>query len=174
MRLALSQPLQPHHEGSGILAKLLRLSVQNVAVIDRLHPIPGAWPRRDRHRATVELRDCAGEACWVEKNMATKRLARRARLLKEAEKMRETPGIVFADGAAGRRARIAGTGIDVFELIKAYYELGQDENKLREALDWLTEAQLKAALSYYRANPLEIDARLREEERLEEQHALLS
>lgn len=88
--------------------------------------------------------------------------------------MRETPGIVFADGAAGRRARIAGTGIDVFELIKAYYELGQDENKLREALDWLTEAQLKAALSYYRANPLEIDARLREEERLEEQHALLS
>ena len=38
----------------------------------------------------------------------------------EAEKMRRVPGIVFADGPTGRRARITGTGIDVFELISGY------------------------------------------------------
>ncbi|MGI8553279.1 MAG: hypothetical protein ACR2PL_21210 [Dehalococcoidia bacterium] len=30
--------------------------------------------------------------------------------LSETEKLERVPGIIFADGAAGRRARIAGTG----------------------------------------------------------------
>ncbi len=34
-------------------------------------------------------------------------------LLEEAVKMRRCPGIVFADGPSGRRARVAGTGLEV-------------------------------------------------------------
>src|SRR5215471_21043321 len=49
-------------------------------------------------------------------------------LLSEALKMRRCPGILFADGATGRRARIAGTGLDVWEVIATYRSLG---NKLK-------------------------------------------
>jgi len=38
-------------------------------------------------------------------------------LLNEALKMRRCPGILFADGPTGRRARVAGTGLDVWEVI---------------------------------------------------------
>lgn len=38
-------------------------------------------------------------------------------LLIEAVKMRKCPGVTFADGPTGRRARIAGTGIDIWEFI---------------------------------------------------------
>jgi hypothetical protein len=38
-------------------------------------------------------------------------------LLMEAVKMRRCPGIIFADGVTGRRARIAGTGLEVWEII---------------------------------------------------------
>ena len=37
-------------------------------------------------------------------------------MLIEAVKMRRCPGVTFADGPTGRRAKIAGTGIDIWEL----------------------------------------------------------
>jgi hypothetical protein len=46
-------------------------------------------------------------------------------LLDEALKMRRCPGIGFADGATGRRARLAGTGIDVWEVIATYQSVNK-------------------------------------------------
>jgi uncharacterized protein (DUF433 family) len=87
-----------------------------------------------------------------------------AELLKEAVRMRRAPGIVFNDGPTGRRATIAGTGVDVWEVIARYKALGGDPQKTREEFSWLTNFQFHAALSYYNLYPEEIDARLGREE----------
>lgn len=102
-------------------------------------------------------------------------LAGRTRLvrsgsLSEAERMQRVPGIVFVDGACGRRARIDGTGLDVFEVIKVYCETGGDRAELVEDFHWLSAAQLKAALDYNAAFPEEIDARLALENALTPEH----
>ena len=86
-----------------------------------------------------------------------------ARSLTEAEKMRQVPGIVYVDGLAGRRAAIDGTGLDVFELIKTYKNIGDDPEGLASVYDWLTPEQIQAALTFYRLFPAEIDARLHRE-----------
>ena len=85
-------------------------------------------------------------------------------LLTEALKMRRCPGIVFADSPSGRRARVLGTGLDVWEIIAMYNSLGQDLARLKEAYHWLSDAQLRAALGYYAAYPAEIDERIRRNE----------
>ncbi len=46
-------------------------------------------------------------------------------LLLEAIKMRRCPGIIFADGVTGRRARVAGTGLEVWEIITTYKSVNQ-------------------------------------------------
>src|SRR5919201_6867430 len=86
-------------------------------------------------------------------------------MLAEAVKMRRIPGIVFADGPTGRRARIAGTGIDVFEIVRDHRAMGADWAQLRHAYHWLDERQLRAALAYAEAYPEEIETRLHAEER---------
>lgn len=78
-------------------------------------------------------------------------------LLEEAIKMHRCPGIVFNEGVSGRKARIAGTGIEVWEVIANYKSVGEDVACLRTTLHWLSELQLRAALGYYRAYSKEID-----------------
>lgn len=78
-------------------------------------------------------------------------------LLAEAIKMRRCPGIVFADGVSGRRARIAGTGLEVWEVITTYRSVNQDFSRLQKAYHWLTEHQMRAAIGYYAAYSDEID-----------------
>jgi uncharacterized protein (DUF433 family) len=78
-------------------------------------------------------------------------------LLAEAAKMRRCPGVVFADGPYGRRARVEGTGIEVWEVVAAWLTMGKDEKRLRKAFAWLSDRQLLAVLGYYRAYPKEID-----------------
>ena len=78
-------------------------------------------------------------------------------LLAEAIKMRRCPNIVFADGVSGRRARIAGTGLEVWEVISTYRSVNQDFSRLQKAYHWLTEQQLRAAIGYYTAYRQEID-----------------
>jgi len=78
-------------------------------------------------------------------------------LLEEALRMHRCPGIVFSEGVSGRRARIAGTGIEVWEVIANYKSVGEDVARLHTILHWLSELQLRAALGYYRAYPKEID-----------------
>lgn len=86
-----------------------------------------------------------------------------AELLEEGIRMRRAPGITFAQGPAGRRAVIAGTGLDVWEVIATWRAQGGSEEILRQSYPWLTEPQLRAALSYYELYPAEIEARLERE-----------
>lgn len=86
-------------------------------------------------------------------------------MLAEAVRMRRVPGVVFADGPAGRRATIAGTGLDVWEVIATWKDVGEQWGGLRESYDWLTDFQLRSAVAYYKIYPEEIDARLAAEER---------
>ena|SRR5579875_220357 len=85
----------------------------------------------------------------------------RASLNEEVEKLHLVPGIIFADGPTGRRARVAGTGIEVFEIIEGYHQAGDDWGLLKQSFEWLSDEQLKAALAYYAAFPEEIDAWIR-------------
>ena len=78
-------------------------------------------------------------------------------LLTEALKMRRTPGIVMADGPSGRRAVVAGSGLDVWEIIATWQASGHDERQLAEHYPWLTASQLRAALAYYERYPDEIN-----------------
>lgn len=77
-------------------------------------------------------------------------------LIAESVKMRKCPGIVFVDGPAGRRARIEGTGIDVWEFISAYQELNNNLSALKKAFHWLTDRQIMAAIGYAKTYPEEI------------------
>jgi uncharacterized protein (DUF433 family) len=84
-------------------------------------------------------------------------------LLEEAIRMRRAPGIFFADGPTGRRAVVAGTGIDIWEIISTWRECEGDFSAFRKNYPWLTEPQLRAALSYYQLYPHEIESRLERE-----------
>ncbi len=86
-----------------------------------------------------------------------------AELLEEAIRTRRAPGISFVDGPTGRRAVVAGTGLDVWEIIATWKEEGEDHEVLRQNYPWLSEAQIRAALAYYELYPSEIDARFERE-----------
>lgn len=99
------------------------------------------------------------------------RMARRARrsfsevtqdLIEEALRMRECPGIYFADEPAGREAKVAGTGLGVWEVIRDYLAAGKDEQAVRKALPRLSNAQVKACLLYYAKYRQEIEAAIDE------------
>jgi|OpeIllAssembly_1097287.scaffolds.fasta_scaffold66465_4 uncharacterized protein (DUF433 family) len=85
-------------------------------------------------------------------------------LLEEALKMRRCPGILFAEGTSGRRARVAGTGIEVWEVIATFKSLKNDLKRLRKAYHWLSNEQIKAALGYYTGYPNEIDRLIQQNE----------
>lgn len=87
-------------------------------------------------------------------------------LLREAIRARRAPGIVFADGATGRRPVVAGSGLEVWEVVATWKEVGRSYDRLRAAYDWLSEPQLRAALSYYELYTDEVDAWLARESRL--------
>ena len=112
-------------------------------------------------------------ALSLELHEQTMAAIKRGQMLGEAERIRRVPGIVFVDGAAGRRARVAGTGLDVFEIVKTLREVDGDLSRLHEAYSWLSEAQLQAALTYTKEYPVEIEQRLDLEERLASSDALL-
>ena len=71
-------------------------------------------------------------------------------LLDEALRMRACPGIYFADEPAGREAKVAGTGLGVWEVIRDYLAEGENAEKVKESLPQVGDAELKAALLYYK------------------------
>jgi uncharacterized protein (DUF433 family) len=75
--------------------------------------------------------------------------------------MRHCPGIIFAEGVTGRRARVAGTGLEVWEVISTFKGVNLDFRRLKKAYHWLTEQQLKAAIGYYEAYRDEIDLQIK-------------
>jgi uncharacterized protein (DUF433 family) len=97
------------------------------------------------------------------------RIARRTRrsfsevaqaLLEEAVRTRECPGIYFSDEPAGRVAKVAGTGLGVWEVVRDYKAAKGNAKNLRRWLPHLSTAQLKAATLYYARFPQEIDAEI--------------
>jgi uncharacterized protein (DUF433 family) len=81
-------------------------------------------------------------------------------LLQEAVRMRRVPGIIFVDSATGRRPAVAGTGLDVWEIIATWKAVGQNDEDFQKSYHWLTPAQLRTAMAYYRFYPKEIDERI--------------
>jgi len=78
------------------------------------------------------------------------------RYVEEGLRMDEHPLVRFAEGPAGRRARLLGTGKDVWEVVATVRD---NDGDLAEAARYL-EAPLglvQAAVSYYGAYPDEID-----------------
>jgi uncharacterized protein (DUF433 family) len=85
-----------------------------------------------------------------------------AELVDEAERMRRIPDIYFATEPSGRTAKLAGTGLGVWEVISGCRERPPTVRKLARHFDWLTRAQLEAALAYFAVYPDEIDAEIAE------------
>ena len=78
------------------------------------------------------------------------------RYIDEGLRMDEHPLISFRDGAAGRRPALAGTRLDVAQVIET---IRQNANSVAEAADYLglPQAQIEACAAYYIAYPDEID-----------------
>ncbi len=78
------------------------------------------------------------------------------RYVEEGLRMDEHPLVRFVDGPAGRRARMTGTGMDVWELIATVRDNGGD---IGETADYLQTrlGLVQAAVAYYGAYPREID-----------------
>jgi uncharacterized protein (DUF433 family) len=84
----------------------------------------------------------------------------------EALRLRTCPGIYFADEPSGREAKLAGTGLGVWEVIRDYLELGQNQAALRKLFPHLSTAQVQACLLYYAKYPEEIDDAIEENRQL--------
>ena len=88
--------------------------------------------------------------------------------------MEEFPGVVFADGPAGRRARLTG-GPDVWEVVRAVRsaraaEPGLDEQELLDLVHEDTgvpRRQLRLAVAYWATHPTEVDAFVEHADRAE-------
>lgn len=76
-------------------------------------------------------------------------------LIEEGIRMRECPGIYFASEPAGRTAKIAGTGLAVWEVLRDYVQ-DQDLERVRRAFGQLSQAQITAAVLYCGRYPEEI------------------
>ena len=75
--------------------------------------------------------------------------------------VRMVPGILYSPLA--KRARIQGTGLEAWEIVRAYHSVDRNFDRLAESFDWLTPEQLRAALRFAELNPDFIAARLTRE-----------
>ena len=80
-------------------------------------------------------------------------------LLEEALRMRQCPGIYFADEPSGRTAKVGGTGLDVWEVLR---DFGPDEDLdlVRRTFPQLSQVQVTAALMYYGRYPDDVRAKI--------------
>ncbi len=99
----------------------------------------------------------------LERRGATEWSAGVLSILDEALRMMRAPGIVFVEGRGGRRAAVAHSGLEVWEIVATWLEAGRSFEELRAAYPELSELQLRSALNYYALYPAEIDARLARE-----------
>ena len=83
-------------------------------------------------------------------------------LLEEAIRTRECPGIYFTEEPAGRTAKIMGTGLGVWEVMRDYLAAGEREDRVREAFPQLSPAQVSAARNYFLRYRNEIERRIAE------------
>lgn len=78
------------------------------------------------------------------------------RYIAEGVKMDEHPEIAFREGALGRRAILAGTRLDVWQVIETVRNC---DNSVKEAADYLglPPARVEAAVTYYAVYREEVD-----------------
>lgn len=112
-----------------------------------------------RHRSFRFPEDTLERLDARAKQIRETRTALAERYLDEGLRMDEHPGIAFADGPAGRRAVLAGSGLDVWEVIAT---LRQNRNSLDATARYLERpvGTLRPAVGYYAAFPDEIDDRI--------------
>ncbi len=108
----------------------------------------------------------SGIRAWLDK--MTRKEPRRSvsdlivELLDEAIRMRRCPGVYFAYEPSGRTAKIAGTGLGVWEVLRDFRQAGEDLKALRAAFPTLTQPQLTAALMYAQTYPKDVDREVEE------------
>ena len=73
--------------------------------------------------------------------------------------MLHCPGIYFADGPSGRTAKIGGTSLGVWEVVRDFSR-DQDSGRIRKAFPQLSQAQVTAALMYYTRYRDEVQAKI--------------
>jgi uncharacterized protein (DUF433 family) len=78
-------------------------------------------------------------------------------MLDESLRTRRYPGITFVEGPAGRRAHLAGTGLDVWEVIELLREYGS-ASALLEHFPRLSPMAIHIAEAYAGEYRQEIDA----------------
>jgi uncharacterized protein (DUF433 family) len=78
------------------------------------------------------------------------------RYVEEGLRMDEHPLVRFVEGPAGRRARLAGSGLDVWEVIAAVRDNAGAERSTAEYLG-IPLGLVQAAVAYYGAYTAEID-----------------
>jgi uncharacterized protein (DUF433 family) len=81
------------------------------------------------------------------------------RYVEEGLRMDEHPLVRFADGPAGRRARLLGTGKDVWEVIEVVRDNGGDAAESARYLE-IPLGLVQAAITYYGACTAEIDQQI--------------
>lgn len=86
------------------------------------------------------------------------------RYVEEGLRMDEHPLVRFVDGPAGRRARLVGTGSDVWEVIVTVKDNDGDVAASAEYLA-LALGLVQAAVTYYGAFPDEVDSWIARNER---------
>lgn len=84
-------------------------------------------------------------------------------LLDEAVRSARVPGIVFVQRRDGRRAAVAFSGLEVWEIVATWKEGEGSWEALADAYPELSPSQLRAAIAYYRAYGEEVDERLARE-----------
>ena len=70
-------------------------------------------------------------------------------LLEEGLRMRECPGIYFGTEPSGRTAKVSGTGLGVWEVLRDFVR-DEDVDRVRRAFPQLSSAQITSALIYYK------------------------
>jgi uncharacterized protein (DUF433 family) len=99
------------------------------------------------------------------KERGTNPLSLARTLIDEALRRERHPGIVFREGAAGRRAALEGRRLDVWQVMETVWD---SDGKIEDAASFLglRPDQVQAAVAYYADYPNEIDewVRLNQEE----------
>ena len=161
--MALSEKLAPHaqghpkdgarghnlHEDTSLRACILCITLEG-RVGDGVTPVPKSKP------FTIRLSEEVGG--WLKRENQRTRLPKGAlleTLVAESIRTRRFPGIGFRGPEHAMRAKVIGTGLDVWELVELYE--GKGKERLLSGHN-VSERQLD--LSYYEMYPREIDEAL--------------
>lgn len=79
------------------------------------------------------------------------------------------PGVTFVEGPAGLRAHVAGSGLDIWEVVMIHRAHRGKQDAILKHLPQLSRRQLRIALAYYDDHRQEIDALLADQARTPEE-----